>query len=259
MAADRGGGGQLGAARDLLRAARRVVALTGAGISTPSGIPDFRSEDSGLWVKHHPFEVASITGFRHYPERFYEWIRPLARLMLDAEPNPAHRALARLEAGGMLHAIVTQNIDLLHTRAGSRVVHELHGSMREASCVECFRTAPAEQAFAQFMVDGALPRCPSCGGLLKPNVILFGEQLPYGVLQAARRAVRAADVLLVAGSSLEVSPAAEMPLMALAAGARLIVVNYAPTFVDGDADVVIREDVADVLPRLADLLEETPA
>ena len=250
---------QLIAARDLLRGAARVVALTGAGVSTASGIPDFRSEDSGLWVKYHPFEVASLTGFRHHPERFYDWIRPLAQLMRDAEPNAAHHALARLEARGLLHEIVTQNIDLLHTRAGSRVVHELHGSMREVTCVECFHISPAEPILSAFIENDALPRCRACRGLLKPNVILFGEQLPYGVLQAARRAVRAADVLLVAGSSLEVSPAAEMPLMALAAGARLIVVNYAPTFVDGDADVVIREDVADVLPRLADLLEETPA
>lgn len=242
------------AAASLLREARYAVALTGAGVSTPSGIPDFRSPHSGLWVRDDP-AVASLLGFRRQPERFFEWIRPLAGLMVQAEPNPAHIALARLEALGILRALITQNIDTLHTRAGSQTVHEVHGHMREATCVECFRIYPTSDFVESFVAEGRIPRCPACGGMLKPNVILFGEQLPFRVLQAARRAARRADVMLVAGSSLAVAPASELPLTTLAHGGRLIVVNYEPTFVDSEASVVIHDDVAVVLPRLVALLE----
>lgn len=246
----------LESAAALLRGARRAVALTGAGISTPSGIPDFRSPQSGLWEQVDPAEVASLLAFRRNPRRFFEWIRPLARLMREASPNPAHLALAHLEQQGYIQGVITQNIDMLHTRAGSRTIHEIHGHMREATCVECFRVYPTEDFVEGFIATGAIPHCASCGGMLKPNVILFGEQLPVRVMQAAQRAARSADVMLVAGSSLAVAPASELPLIALAHGARLIIVNYEPTFLDDRASVVIHDDVAAVLPRLARLLED---
>ncbi len=243
-------------AADLLRSARYAVALTGAGISTPSGIPDFRSPRSGLWEQVDPLEVASIYGFRRNPERFFAWIRPLARLIAEAEPNAAHLALAQLEQMGILKALITQNIDTLHLRAGSQVVYEIHGDMREATCVECFRTYPTAPFLEHFIATGQVPRCQHCGGVLKPNVILFGEALPVEAMQAAQRAARECDVMLVAGSSLAVAPASDLPLVALAHGAHLIIINYEPTFVDDEAAVVIHDDVAHVLPCLVRLLED---
>lgn len=230
--------------------ARSMIAFTGAGISTPSGIPDFRSPACGLWERVDPLEVASIFGFRQNPEAFYRWVYPLARLTMDAQPNPAHLALARLEAMGKLKCVITQNIDMLHTRAGSKTVYELHGHMREATCVACFTIYPGEPILTQFLEDRKVPHCPKCGGILKPNVILFGEQLPYRELQAAQDAVRATDLMLIIGSSLEVAPASELPLIALRYGAKLVIVNYETTFVDNRATCVVHGDCAEVLPAM---------
>jgi NAD-dependent deacetylase len=237
-------------AQRMLRGARHVVALTGAGISTPSGIPDFRSPNSGLWSQVDPFEVASIYGFRRRPQEFYDWIHPLARLTMEARPNPAHEALAYLEAHGPLQSVITQNIDMLHHKAGSQVVHELHGHLREMTCLRCYEVSPAAEIWEAFIANGEVPHC-RCGGVLKPNVILFGEQLPVSVLNEAKRQARVCDVMVVAGSSLEVAPAGDLPLLAKECGARLIIVNYDRTFVDEAADVVIHADVVDVLPKLA--------
>ncbi len=236
-------------ARQLIAQARHVVALTGAGISTPSGIPDFRSPSSGLWVMEDPMDVASIWAFRRRPEAFFEWVRPLADAILMATPNPAHVALAHAERAGKLRAIVTQNIDDLHGRAGSHQVLELHGHMREATCIRCFRIVPGAIALERFMQTGTPPHCV-CGGVLKPNVILFGEMLPQDVLVRAQEQARAADLMIVVGSSLEVAPASDLPLLAVETGARLVIVNYDPTALDAEADVVIRDDVARVLPSL---------
>lgn len=242
-------------AADLLRGARYAVALTGAGIGTPSGIPDFRSPTSGLWALDDPFEVASMVGFRHNPQHFFDWIRPLARRMLAAQPNPAHRALAWMEAQGIIHSVITQNIDVLHTRAGSQTIYELHGHIRTATCVECFRKVETAGILEAFIETGEIPRCQHCGGVLKPDVILFGEAMPVRVLRAAQREARICDVMLIVGSSLEVVPASNLPVIAQAHGAELIVVNYDETFVDADAAVVLHEDVAVVLSELVGRLE----
>lgn len=242
----------------LLNGSSYAVALTGAGISTPSGIPDFRSPTSGLWAYTDPMVVASIYGFRLKPEAFFSWIRPLARTVHHAEPNPAHVALAQMEELGVIKTVITQNIDVLHTRAGSKHVLEVHGHMREATCGACFRIWPTEIFLETFIETGAIPRCPECGGILKPNVILFGEQLPMKTLREAEQAARKCDVMLVVGSSLEVAPVADLPLMALEHGAKLILVNYEPTYVDGRASVVIHDDVAFVLPRLLEHMERRP-
>ncbi|HEX9921591.1 MAG TPA: NAD-dependent deacylase [Anaerolineae bacterium] len=240
----------------LVKKARYMVALTGAGISTPSGIPDFRSPDSGVWERTDPLAVASIYAFRQSPQRFYNWIHPLSHLLLQAEPNPAHYALVTLETEGKLRAIITQNIDDLHGKAGSQSIHELHGNLKEATCIECFEIKAAGGIFEKFVEDGRVPTC-HCGGVLKPNVILFGEQLPIREYLAAEMAIKKADLVLVAGSSLEVSPAADLPGLALDNGARLIIVNYQPTHLDARADVVIHADVADVLPRLVEAVRVT--
>jgi len=226
-----------------------AVALTGAGISTPSGIPDFRSPGSGLWEKVNPMLVASVFSFRLRPQAFYEWARPLAKKLLEAEPNPAHLALAELEEMGLLKAVITQNIDNLHQRAGSKRVLELHGNMRQATCLKCRKVVSTQDMIEQFL-EGKVPRC-SCGGLLKPNVVFFGEPLPRWVLLEAWGEAERCDLVLVVGSSLEVTPAAEIPFVALRRGAKAIVVNYQPTPLDSRAEVVIRDDVAKVLPQIS--------
>ena len=234
----------------LLREARHAVALTGAGSSTASGIPDFRTPGTGMWERADPMEVASLYAFRRDPELFYEWIRPLAVALLMAEPNAGHRALAELEADGWLKAIITQNIDDLHQRAGSREVLELHGHLRELTCISCYRVVPVGELAVDFIFSGDVPRCGVCDGVLKPNVVLFGEQLPIQVVNAAMAHVRQADLMLVAGSSLEVAPASHLPLVVHEHSGRLIVVNLMPTYVDEIAEVVIHADMIDVLPGI---------
>jgi NAD-dependent deacetylase len=237
-------------AADLLREARHTVALTGAGVSTGSGIPDFRSPGSGMWEQVDPITVASIFAFRREPVAFFDWFRPLARRLFDAQPNPAHLALAQLEQASLLKAIITQNIDGLHQQAGSRSVFEVHGHLREATCVRCYRVFPSAQFIEAFLADGTVPLCPECGNVLKPNVILYGEQLPALAMQPAQRHTRQCDVMLVAGSSLEVAPVSELPRLACQHGAHLILVNLHPTYMDDQADVVVHADVAEVLPQI---------
>ncbi|NJC98672.1 MAG: RNA polymerase subunit sigma [Anaerolineales bacterium] len=238
-------------AAQLFRQSKRVVVLTGAGISTPSGIPDFRSEGSGLWSRDEPMEVASLNTFRTHPERFFNWFRPLAGQIFNARPNPAHEALAELERAGIAQTIVTQNIDGLHQKAGSRHVIEMHGTMKTLSCTSCFRQFESTSYISAFIENGSIPTCPSCNGILKPDVILFGEQLPQAAWFESQSAARQCDLMLVAGSSLEVLPVAGLPMQALDRGAHLIILNNTPTYLNVRADVVIMDDVATILPDIA--------
>ncbi len=242
-------------AAQLVFCSSHVVAFTGAGHSTASGIPDFRSPASGLWEKHNPMLVASVWAFRLNPKTFYDWIRPVADLMVAARPNAAHKALADLEEMGFLKTVVTQNIDNLQQRAGSRRVLELHGHMREATCIRCYKVEPIDPVFEAKIREGHVPHC-SCGGVLKPNVILFGEQLPVRILNEAMAEARRCDLMLVAGSSLEVTPAADIPFLAVESGAKAIIVNREPTSFDGYAHLVIDGDVVDVLPRIVQAVQE---
>ena len=239
----------------LLKHSRAALAFTGAGISTSSGIPDFRSPKSGLWNDVDPMAVASIYGFRQNPQAFYDWVYTLARITCDAVPNPAHYALAQLEASAHLHAVITQNIDTLHTRAGSTHVYELHGHLREATCTHCFTVYPGAPILRQFLDDRQVPRCPSCGGVIKPNVILFGEQLPHRDFQAAQAAARHSDLMIIVGTSLEVAPASDLPRLALRHGAKLVIINLEPTPFDQSACVVVNADAAEVLPEIVRRLE----
>ncbi len=241
---------QIETASQLLSHASYAIALTGAGISTPSGIPDFRSPGSGLWNQVNPMDVASIIAFRQHPETFYDWVRPLAGKILNAEPNPAHYALAQLEAAGKLKTIITQNIDGLHQAAMSRDVLEVHGHIRSATCVRCYKSFDAQPVMQALMDGDTVPTCNVCGGPLKPDVILFGEQLPVEPLLQARHAATKADVILVVGSSLEVAPVSDLPYEALAHGAKLIIINFQPTYLDDRAAVVIHHDVTEVLPEI---------
>jgi NAD-dependent deacetylase len=229
-----------------------VVALTGAGFSTPSGIPDFRG-DGGLWSQDDPMEVASLSGFRRDPSRFYRWFWPLLEQLVAAQPNPAHRALAALERARKLRAVITQNIDGLHQRGGSREVYEIHGHVRSATCIECERQVPSEPLLASVR-KGKTPRC-SCGGTFKPDVVLFEEDLPRGLYWLSTHALEQSDVVIVAGASLEVYPAAYLPLAALNRGARLVIINKSETHLDDRADIVLRGDVAVALPEIVERLE----
>jgi NAD-dependent deacetylase len=236
---------------DYLKHSQRAVALTGAGISTPSGIPDFRSPGSGLWKKSDPLAVASIAVFERNPQDFYSWIYPLAELILHARPNPAHIALADLEAKGPLQALITQNIDMLHSQAGSKNVYEVHGHLRQATCTGCGIVVDAAGILQEFVLTQEMPVCEHCGQVLKPNITLFGEVPPLTVFRAAEAWSATCDLMLVVGSSLEVVPVADLPLLAKQNGARLIIVNLVETYADQMADVVIRRNVVDALPRLA--------
>src|SRR5918999_4461636 len=220
----------------LVRDAQPCVVLTGAGISTESGIPDFRSP-SGIWAEVDPFEVASIQAFLRDPERVWSFYRTRIHSLLDAEPNAGHEALAELERRGLVEAVVTQNIDTLHSRAGSREVVEVHGSIRRAECPRCLWTLDTPGVLAQ-LEEHAAPLCAHCGEILKPGVTLFGELLPPGAMERATALSRGAGLLLVVGSSLEVWPVAGLPLEARA----YAIVNRGPTALDDGA--VLRIDAA---------------
>ncbi|MEN8242857.1 MAG: NAD-dependent deacylase [Chloroflexota bacterium] len=232
------------------------IALTGAGISTPSGIPDFRSTKDGLWEKFNPMEVASLSAFRVRPEKFFEWFRPLTKTIIEAQPNPAHSALAEMAGIGKLNEIITQNIDGLHQKAGSKDVLEVHGTLNSLTCVSCYTTHNTDQFVEGFIQDGLIPHCTKCGSILKPDAILFEEQLPRRTWVAVEEAVRNCDLMLVAGSSLEVFPVARLPYDAITHGAKLIVVNNEPTYIDPRAEIVINLDVAEALPAIMDQMNK---
>lgn len=239
-------------AADLIRQSKHTVVLTGAGVSTPSGIPDFRSSGTGLWSRDEPLEVASLSTFRTKPDQFFEWFRPLARQMFEARPNAAHMSLVRLEERGYVKSIITQNIDTLHQKSGSGTVIEMHGTMQTLTCTQCYHQVQAEAYIAKFVETGDKPRCPKCNQVLKPDVILFGEQLPQAAWYKAQRQARSCDLMIVAGSSLEVLPVAGLPMQALDRGAHLIIINNTPTYLNVRADVVILEDVAMSLPAITE-------
>lgn len=239
-------------AADLFRQSKHAVVLTGAGLSTPSGIPDFRSTGTGLWSRDEPMDVASLSTFRTEPERFFEWFRPLARQIFNARPNPAHCALADLEKAGHIDSIITQNIDTLHQKAGSKTVIEMHGSMQTLTCTQCYHQTDVEPYLDSFVEKGEIPHCPKCNQTLKPDVILFGEQLPQTAWFKAQREARHCDLMLVIGSSLEVLPVAGLPMQALDHGAHLIIINNTQTYLNVRADVAILEDVAMIIPAIAE-------
>ena len=237
----------------LLATAHHAVALTGAGVSAESGIPTFRGE-GGLWTKYDPVKVASIDSFLADPASYWRVSKERGTVALSARPNAGHDALAAMEAAGHLVAVVTQNTDGLHQVSGSRRVIELHGSGRTVQCLECGKLEPRAQVQARLEVEMP-PRCPNCGGtFLKPTVVLFGEPMPTDAINEAFDLARQADVMLVVGSSLVVYPAADVPLVAIQSGARLIVINAEPTPFDRFASVVIHGRSGEVLPEIARLI-----
>ncbi len=241
-------------AAELIKQSQKTVTLTGAGVSTNSGIPDFRSPGTGLWQRVEPMEVASLSAFRHNPELFYEWFHSLAVMLFSARPNQAHIALARLQSAGYISEIITQNIDGLHSKAGAESVLEVHGSLRTLSCTNCYLQLPSAPLLHEYLVHCTVPRCPACGSIMKPDIILYEEQLPVKTWIMAEEASKHCGLMIVAGTSLEVMPSAKLPLQAVEHGAKLIIINNAPTFMDVRADLVIHADVTEVLPQVTEVV-----
>ena len=238
---------------ELMRSRLPCVVLTGAGISTESGIPDFRSA-SGLWAEYDPLEYATIDAFLADPAKVWDFYGKRLELLGSAEPNDGHRALAELEERGWVRAVITQNIDLLHERAGSRALVEVHGSIRTSSCLDCGLAVPLIEVTELLPV----PECPRCGRILKPDVVMFGELLPEAAQARATQLAAQAGLLLVVGSSLEVYPVAGLPLETLANGGTLAIVNRDRTGFDSRASVTIDAGAGETLRALAESLPERP-
>lgn len=240
---------------ELVRGAGSVVALTGAGISVPSGIPDFRSPQTGLWQRVDPMAVAHIDAFRADPVRFWSFYGERFATLEAKQPNAAHAALVRMERAGMLDAVITQNIDRLHRKAGTAQLIEVHGSVATCSCLGCGERVASEQARAWLSdAPDGVPRCDSCGLALKPDVVLFGELLPPEALERARELCAGADVLLCIGSSLEVHPVAALPELTRAAGGAVAIITQGSTPLEHLASVRLSGDVVDELDALVQAL-----
>ena len=240
---------------ELIGRARSVVALTGAGISVPSGIPDFRTPQTGLWQNVDPMVLAHIDAFRSDPVRFWSFYGQRFATLDDKQPNGAHRALVAMERHGLLDAVITQNIDMLHRKAGTTELVEMHGSIASCSCLGCGTSVTLEDVSSRLScaADG-VPRCAECAQPLKPDVVLFGELLCADALERARDLCEGAEVLLCVGSSLEVHPVAGLPRLTHARGGRLAILTQGPTPLDGIASVRLSGDVVAELAALTGAL-----
>ena len=236
----------------LLSGARSAVVLTGAGISVPSGIPDFRSPGSGIWERVDPMEVAHIEAWRRDPDRFWRFYGARFATLRDKRPNAAHEAVAELERRGLVRGVITQNVDRLHRAAGTERLIEVHGSIEWSVCLECGGRVPLERVIELLDAGDGAPECAACVAPLKPNVVLFGELLPAAAIAEAEELAAKADLMLAIGSSLEVYPVAGLPQLTLARGGRLALVTQGPTPYDGGA--VLKLD-GDVVGELEDVLQ----
>jgi len=232
----------------LVRERAPIVVLTGAGISTESGIPDFRSP-TGIWAEYDQQEYATIDAFRADPDKVWRFYALRFRALTEAEPNAGHLAVAELERAGLVGAVVTQNIDLLHDRAGSRDVVEVHGSIRTSSCLRCGMRYPLDEMIV-LIADSGVPRCAECGEVLKPDVVFFGELLPKPAIDRAHELARSARLLLVVGSGLEVWPVSMLPDETVAAGGEVAIVNRGPTTFDDRAVLKIDGSAGETLAAL---------
>ncbi|MGE5560395.1 MAG: SIR2 family NAD-dependent protein deacylase [Chloroflexota bacterium] len=241
----------------LLGRSARTVIMTGAGISTESGLPDFRSP-TGLWAGTDPAEILSLRAFYADPERFFRFYRDILAPWRTARPNAAHRALAALERNGLIRSIITQNIDSLHQAAGSRRVIELHGNLRYATCPRCGKLHPIA-VVDDALAGGTLPRCVNCADLIKPDVVLFDENLPDQAVSDALAEAGAADLMLVIGSSLTVGPANQLPGIVLGNGHPVVLINLGQTTYDQTATATFTTPAGPTLTRLCALLGVNPA
>jgi NAD-dependent deacetylase len=234
----------------LLRDADRAVVLTGAGISVPSGIPDFRTPGTGLWENVDPMEVAHIDAWRRDPDRFWSFYGERFASLTDKQPNGAHHAVAELERRGLVRAVITQNIDRLHRLAGTERLIEVHGSIDRSVCMECGGKVSIERVIRLLAEADGAPLCEACVAPLKPDVVLFGELLPERALADAQSLAMDADLMICVGSSLEVYPVAGLPAITHGGGGRLVLITQGPTPYDDDADVKLDGDVVTELQAI---------
>ncbi|MBU7017515.1 MAG: NAD-dependent deacylase [Theionarchaea archaeon] len=235
----------------LIKESSSLVALTGAGISTDSGIPDFRSPD-GIWNRY-PALLGDYSTFQKHPEKFLELGKELLPVLMSAQPNKGHTALRDLEGMGYIKAVITQNIDGLHQAAGTQKVIEIHGTYKTATCTRCYRKFSIDEMLS--LLRG-IPLCPDCSSIVKPDVVMFGEQLPREAFLEAKKLAEDADVMIVAGSSLEVYPASHLVLVTKGNHGRIIIINDTKTALDRVADVVIRDNLSVQLPRIVEKCKE---
>ena len=242
-------------AANLIDKADYIVVLTGAGISTPSGIPDFRTKNTGLWEKNDPMLVASLSSFLNQPMIFFNWLKPLVKDIYFSDPNAAHISLARLERENKLKAIVTQNIDNLHQKAGAKNVIEIHGSISELVCLDCRIKVAFDEHFVNNFIDKfEIPKCEQCQKFLKPSITLFEEMLPVIAWDSAFDHFQKADLVIVIGSSLEVYPANQLPEISVSNGAKLIINTFSTTPMDQEADLLMPYNVIEVWPKILEKL-----
>jgi NAD-dependent deacetylase len=246
-------------AAELLVNAKDAVVLTGAGISTESGIPDFRGE-SGIWEKYKPEIYGSIQSFLRDPSKFWKMAEDIAPTLFNAEPNPGHYAIAALEKMNIIRAVITQNVDELHHKAGSIIVYEVHGNINRFTCLGCRASYEKEQLLRKIKKEKNLPPlCNYCGAPLKPSVVLFGENLPNFEKFMSIDLAKKADLMLIAGSSLTVAPVCDLPLYTLREGGKLIIVNDESTHLDDRAEVVINNKTGIILPLILEEIKKIVA
>ena len=242
---------QIQRAVQYIRESKGVIVLTGAGISTESGIPDFRSPGTGLWEQLDPMEALSTKTLYNHPDKFYNQGFQILTSMKDAVPNIAHSILARMEEEGIIDLLVTQNIDNLHQKAGSKKVYEVHGHVRSGSCLNCREEMVMDRMEEKVEVGEIPPRCENCGGIVRPNVVMFGDSLPL-CFDKAMDAVEKSDLLIVIGSSLEVGPVNYLADLCK----KLMIINLGPTTYDYRADLIIRQKAGETLSAIYEALKK---
>ncbi|MFX1257842.1 MAG: NAD-dependent deacylase [Promethearchaeota archaeon] len=240
----------------LLLKSKSAIALTGAGVSTESGIPDFRGE-GGIWEKYKPEIYGNIQAFMKDPSKFWQMAEKVAPKLFNAKPNPGHIALATLEKMNIIKAIITQNIDELHQKAGSIMVYEVHGNINRFNCFGCRASYTKQQVLSKLKKERRYPpECDICSSPLKPSVVLFGESLPTFEIYQSQALSEKADVMLIAGSSLSVAPVCNLPLNTLREGGKLIIVNERPTYLDNKAEIVIQHKTGIILPLILERINK---
>ncbi|MHA1491563.1 MAG: SIR2 family NAD-dependent protein deacylase [Promethearchaeota archaeon] len=239
----------------LISESENIVALTGAGMSTESGIPDFRSPGTGLWTKVNPDKFASIHSYISQPGKNLKFMLDLGTTIFRAKPNNGHKALTKLQKMGKLNGVLTQNIDGLHQKARTKNVIELHGNVNEAICMRCNTIYPITYLINQVLRGSLSPSCERCNGLLKPNAVFFGEPLSSEDLISADLMIDDCDLLIVLGSSLLVYPVAFYPYKVISAKKKLVIINIQETDMDSNAEVVIHDKIGDVFPKIIDIIQ----
>ena len=246
-------------AAELLFNSKNAIVLTGAGISTESGIPDFRG-DHGIWEKYKPEIYGNIKSFIRDPQKFWQMAEKVAPKLFTAKPNPGHIALAELEDMDILKAVITQNIDELHQKAGSVLVYEVHGNINRFNCFGCRASYTKKQVLQKLKKEKSYPpTCDICTAPLKPSVVLFGEGLPTFEIYQSQALAQKADVMLIAGSSLSVAPVCDLPAYTLSEGGKLIIVNDRPTHLDDKAEIVIHHKTGTILPLIVEVIKKLKA